>query len=221
MRARGPERKALLTVISADLDALNDSFHLNDEMHNEKVEKLVPCHCKKCREQTRPESFDLKRLLKRKHDGKLKVECPASYEEVDVLELLDGIRLDRLPAWAEETTPMKKTLKIFISYSHAQREYVSIFKGDFEQYIRIPEVNVEVFADQEIPIGADWDNFLQDKVANCNVMILLVSQDFMNSKYIQEKEFSVAVERLKSNNRDQLLTKNEKSPGSAGETAEV
>ncbi|MBD9356772.1 COR domain-containing protein [Methylomonas albis] len=205
LRARGPERKELLTVISTGLDSLNDSFHLNDEKHNEKVEKLVPCNCKKCREQTRPESFDLKRLLQRKRDKKLKVECPASYEEVDVLELLDGIRSDRLPAWAEETNPMKKPLKIFISYAHVQRKYASIFKEDFEQYIRLPELNVEVFADQEIPIGDDWDHFLQGKIANCDVMILLVSQEFMNSQYIQEKEFSVAVERLKSDARNQLL----------------
>ncbi|OAI12102.1 hypothetical protein A1507_19115 [Methylomonas koyamae] len=205
LRARGPERKELLTVISTDLDTLNDSFHLNDEKHNEKVEKLVPCNCKKCREQTRPESFDLKRLLQRKRDNKLKVECPASYEEVDVLELLDGIRSDRLPAWAEEANPMKKTLKIFISYSHAQREYVSIFKADFEQYIRLPDLNVDVFADQEIPIGADWDSFLQGKVANCDAMILLVSQEFMNSKYIQENEFGAAVARLKSGTGNTLL----------------
>ena len=42
LRARGPERKALLSVIAADLDALNDSFQgLRD-----KVDKRIPCNCK-------------------------------------------------------------------------------------------------------------------------------------------------------------------------------
>ncbi|MCQ8127747.1 COR domain-containing protein [Methylomonas rivi] len=200
LRARGPERKELLTAISADLDALNDSFRLNDEKHHEKVEKLVPCNCNQCREKTKPESFDLKRLLQRKRDYKLKVECPASYEVVDVSELLDGIRSEHLPKWANKTNSMNRPLKIFISYSHAQRDYVSIFKADFDQYINSPELYAKVFADQEIPIGTDWDNFLQSKVANCDVMILLVSQEFMNSQYIQEKEFGAALERLKSDN---------------------
>src|SRR5271157_1141107 len=50
----------------------------------------------------KPEFVGLKRLLQRKQDNRLKVECPKSYEDVDVLELLDGIRMDKLPGWANE-----------------------------------------------------------------------------------------------------------------------
>ena len=98
LRARGPEAKALLSVIAADLDALNDSFQgLKD-----KVDKRIPCNCKICAAAAVPEFFDQKALLKRKQDNRLKVECPRSYELVDVLELLDGMKLDRLPGWAKE-----------------------------------------------------------------------------------------------------------------------
>jgi hypothetical protein len=92
LRARGPERKELLSVISADLDALNNNFHGLKDL----VGKWVPCHCSRCRELAEPEFFDQKRLLQRKIDGKLRVECPASYEDVEVLELLDGIRIDQM-----------------------------------------------------------------------------------------------------------------------------
>ena len=85
-------------MISADLDALNDSFHGLKDL----VAKWVPCNCSRCRRLTEPEFFEQERLLKRKKDGKLKVECPASYEDVDVLELLDGIRVDQLPGWAKD-----------------------------------------------------------------------------------------------------------------------
>ena len=98
LRARGPERKALLSVIAADLDALNESFQgLRD-----KVDKRIPCNCKLCRTASVPEFFAQKNLLRRKEDNRLKVECPRSYEDVDVLELLDGIRVDKLPGWAKE-----------------------------------------------------------------------------------------------------------------------
>ena len=101
LRARGPERKALLSVIAADLDALNESFQgLRD-----RVDKRIPCNCKLCRTAAVPEFFAQKNLLRRKEDRRLRVECPASYEDVDVLELLDGIRVDKLPGWASEVQP--------------------------------------------------------------------------------------------------------------------
>jgi Leucine-rich repeat (LRR) protein len=96
LRARGPERKALLSVISSDLNTLNASF----EGLRDKVRKFVPCICSKCRRSTTPERYEEDRLLKRKQDGRLTVECPESYEVVSVLELLDGLKLEALPPWA-------------------------------------------------------------------------------------------------------------------------
>ena len=96
LRARGPERKALLSVISSDLNALNASF----EGLRDKVRKFVPCICIKCCLSTTPERYEEDRLLKRKQDGRLTVECPESYEDVSVLELLDGLKLDAQPPWA-------------------------------------------------------------------------------------------------------------------------
>ena len=51
-----------------------------------------------------PEFFAQKYLLQRKEDERLKVECRKSYEDVDVLELLDGIGVDKLSGWAKEET---------------------------------------------------------------------------------------------------------------------
>jgi len=98
---------------------------------------------------------------------------------------------------------MKKQpeLRIFISYSHKQQEYYEVFKNDFESFAKIDGINISVFTDEGIPLGAKWDDYLQDKVANCDVMLLLVSQTFMNSTYIKEKEFGAAVQRLKAGNK--------------------
>src|SRR4029450_7043470 len=64
LRARGPEHKELLSVIAADLDALNESFQgLRD-----KVDKRVPCNCKLCRLASIPEFFAQRHLLRRKED---------------------------------------------------------------------------------------------------------------------------------------------------------
>jgi hypothetical protein len=98
LRARGHERNALLSIIASDLDALNETFHgLPD-----RVTRLIPCNCTKCQTLNESEFFEQKRLLQRKRDGKLKVECPGSYEEVSVLELLDGVTVKQFPSWAKE-----------------------------------------------------------------------------------------------------------------------
>jgi len=146
LRARGPERKALLSVISSDLDALNATF----EGLRDKVRKLVPCICSKCRLSITPERYDEGRLKKRKQDGKLFVECPDSYEDVSVLELLDGLKLEALPAWAKPTpkgpagpedlsaaavtgsgSPTPRTIKIFLASSSELREDRDAFELHF------------------------------------------------------------------------------------------
>lgn len=100
LRARGVEHKELLSVIAADLDVLNESFHGLPE----KVTKLVPCNCAKCHELAQPEFFDQKRLLQRKYDKQLNIECPTSYEKVNVLELLDGFKVEIPINWEQPET---------------------------------------------------------------------------------------------------------------------
>ena len=103
-RARGPEAKALLSVLSSDLEALNESFKgLKD-----KVRKQVPCICSSCRQTVQPEMYDHKKLVRRKEKNQLTKECDVSFEDVSVLSMLEGLRLDHLPEWARES--MKKLL---------------------------------------------------------------------------------------------------------------
>ena len=146
LRTRGPERKALLSVISSDLNALNASF----EGLKDKVRKFVPCICSKCRRSTTPERYEEGRLLKRKQDGKFTVECQESYDDISVLELLDGLKLEALPPWANpapKETPAAedrpsaaatasgsqalRTIKIFLASSSELKEDRDAFELHF------------------------------------------------------------------------------------------
>ncbi|MFN0174472.1 MAG: COR domain-containing protein [Saprospiraceae bacterium] len=98
LRARGHERKELLSVIAADLDALNETFH----GLSERVSKLIPCNCEKCLTLTESEFFEQKQLLQFKRDGVAEWPCSKSYKMVSVLELLDGVSIKHLPGWAKE-----------------------------------------------------------------------------------------------------------------------
>lgn len=83
----------------------------------DRIDKRIPCNCKTCAASSEPHFFSEKNLRRRKEDNRLKVECPISYEDASVLELLDGIRPGKLPTWA---TP--RTLRIFLASSAELRE---------------------------------------------------------------------------------------------------
>jgi Leucine-rich repeat (LRR) protein len=207
LRARGPEQKALLSVIAADLDALNDSF----QGLRERVEKRIPCICNVCRAATVPEFFDQKELVRRKEHNKLRVECRRSFEAVDVLEMLDGVRTDKLPAWAKEGTAAEKQreLRIFLASSSELREDRDAFDLYFRQQndqLRKEGVYLEIIR---------WENFLDamsetrlqneynDAIRDCDVFVSLF---FTKTGKFTDEEFEVAHERFIETTRPLIYT---------------
>ncbi len=211
LRARGPERKALLSVISSDLDALNASF----EGLRDKVRKFVPCICSQCRLSTSPERYEEGRLLKRKQDGKLTVECPESYEDVSVLELLDGLKLDAMPAWAKPAPPEPpaaqdrpsaaaaasesqppRTIKVFLASSSELREDRDAIE------LHLLRKNNDNLGQQGIKLQIlRWENFLDamsetrlqdeynEKARSCDIFLSLYKTK--TGKFTKE-EFNAA-----------------------------
>lgn len=207
IRARGSERKAMLSVVSAGLDALNNSFQgLQD-----KVDKLIPCNCKDCCTASVPVFFTQKNLLKRKKDNRLEVECPSSYEYVNVVELLDGIRVDKQPAWAKEDQKPAylKKVKVFLASSAELRED----RDNFDLYFRQQN-------DQLIKKGlyleiVRWEHFLdamsekrlQDEynveIRNCDIFVSLF---FTKTGKFTEEEFDTAHHQFKETGAPRIYT---------------
>jgi hypothetical protein len=201
LRARGPERKALLGVIASDLDALHASF----SGLAGKVTKRVPCICDQCRASEGPEFYDEAQLLRRKEHGKQEIECPRSYDYVSVLELLDGLRLERRPHWAKE--PARQRLKIFLASSEELRE----IRDEFELYFRrqndsSPGPYLEIVR---------WENFLdamsktrmQDEyniaVRACDVFVCLFRT---RTGTFTEEEFDNAHDAFLKKGRPHIFT---------------
>jgi len=214
LRARGPEHKALLSVIAADLDALNESFQ---GLRN-KVDKRIPCNCGKCRVASAPEFFDQKELLYRKEHNKLKVECRRSFEDVDVLELLDGINLDKLPPWKDESpgassqarvAASPREIRIFLASSAELREDRDAFELYFlQQNHELLKKGFQLKVER-------WENFFsamsktrsQDEynkvICECDVFVSLFGTK--TGKYTEE-EFDVAHRQFKSSGKPLIYT---------------
>jgi internalin A len=207
LRARGTERKTLLSVIAADLDALNDSF----QGLREKVDKRIPCNCEVCCAASVPEFFEQKELLWRKEHNKLIVECRRSFKDVDVLELLDGIKMDKLPGWENEVprAPFLRAIRIFLASSAELRED----RDEFELYFR--QLNDQLRKDGVYLRIVRWENFLdtmsetrlQDEynkaIRECDIFVCLF---FTKTGKFTEEEFDVAHAHFKEHHKPLLFT---------------
>ena len=220
LRARGPEHKALLSVIAADLDALNESFKgLRD-----RVDKRIPCNCKACSAQATPWFFSQRDLVRRKRYGRLKVECGRSYDEVDVLELLDGIKIEKAPAWAKKDVAAggPRPVRIFLASSAELREDRDEFDAYFrrrndqlmKQGICLQIVRWEYFLD------AMSETRLQDeynkKIRDCDIFVCLF---FTKAGKFTEEEFNVAFKKFMDTGKPRIFTFFKQGPVNIGKVS--
>lgn len=86
-----------------------------------------------------------------------------------------------------------KILKVFISYSHVDTD----LKTDLLKHLRPLEREglIEVWADHCIPAGDDLDKEILKKLKSSDMVLALISIDFINSKYCYEIEMESALER--------------------------
>src|SRR5437870_4147148 len=90
---------------------------------------------------------------------------------------------------------------IFISYSHKD-EPERAPEGDVHwltelQAYLAPAANgtFELWTDEDIDGGADWEKDIKTKLAVCDICILLVSRHSLASKYVMEVEIETIRER--------------------------
>ena len=207
LRARGAEQKAMLTVVAAELDALNNSFAgLRD-----KIDKRIPCNCEQCARATVPEFFAERNLRRRKQDGRLQIECPASYATVDVLQLLDGVKSTALPRWAnaERSSAKLEAFRIFLASSvelRPDRDAFDLYVRQLTDHFRRRGTYIEVVR-WETFLGAMSESRLQDEynkaVAACDVFVGLF---YTKTGNFTEEEFDTAHRAFKATGRPRIYT---------------
>jgi len=204
LRARGPERKAILTVVATDLDALNESFQgLRD-----KVEKRVPCNCNAV---SLPHFYSERDLLRRKADNKLEMECPKSYEIVNVLNLLEGVRTDILPGWAKEGQLERnhRVIRIFLASSaelREDRDALDLYLRQQNDHLRRTGLYLEIVR-WENSLDAISETRSQDEynreIRTCDIFVCLF---FTKTGRFTEEEFDTAFRQFKNTGRPRIYT---------------
>jgi len=85
-------------------------------------------------------------------------------------------------------------VNVFISYSHQDRDYLDKLKI-FLHEKTCPLLNV--WDDGEIPLGGEWNEVIKTHLNEARIVLLLISQNFLISDYIEKVELKTALERDK------------------------
>jgi TIR domain len=84
-------------------------------------------------------------------------------------------------------------IDVFISYSH-QDNY---WRVELEKHLSNLKRDREIadWSDRKIEAGSEWEAELQDKLESSPIILLLISSDFLASKYCYDVEMQRAIER--------------------------
>jgi replicative DNA helicase len=87
---------------------------------------------------------------------------------------------------------IKYGVKIFCSYSHEDEN----LKKSFETHLSPLEKSglITQWNDRKIPAGSSWEQEINDKLADADIIILLVSPSFVASEYCYSQEMLKAVD---------------------------
>ena len=85
------------------------------------------------------------------------------------------------------------THKLFLSYSHQDED----LKNKLNTHLAPLRRNgkIAVWQDRQILAGTEWDAAIKQELAEADIILLLVSPDFIASDYIWKYEIAGAMER--------------------------
>lgn len=108
-------------------------------------------------------------------------------KRLPVADLLDGVEEADMRDEYEQLS-----VKAFISYSHADLEYLKAFRNALSPLIRLNKL--QVWDDKSIEAGEEWEKVIFQQLEEADIVLCLVSADFVASDFCYKKEFEIALE---------------------------
>ncbi len=87
-------------------------------------------------------------------------------------------------------------VRVFISYQHSDAEWLDELGGWLRPHLLRHEMTA--WADRGIPAGEDWEAAILSAIEQATVAVLLVSDAYLRSNYIQKVELPVLLERVQA-----------------------
>ncbi|MCG6859752.1 MAG: toll/interleukin-1 receptor domain-containing protein [Chromatiaceae bacterium] len=86
--------------------------------------------------------------------------------------------------------------KLFISYSHRDNNWLELLQTQFA--VLSQQGQVTAWSDEHIRPGDSWSAEIQDAMANADIAVLLVTDNFLASKFIMDVELPTLIDFLEN-----------------------
>ncbi|NOQ65283.1 MAG: TIR domain-containing protein [Methyloprofundus sp.] len=93
---------------------------------------------------------------------------------------------------------MHRPLKIFCSYAHEDADIMRELRVHLSSLRR--KEQIEDWDDRKIPAGGQWAQEIEDQLNTADIVLLLISADFINSDYCMKIETARALQRIEEDN---------------------
>jgi internalin A len=113
--------------------------------------------------------------------------------QLDVRELLDGVDIEGSRPVEREPQRERRGLSLFYSYSHKDE----VLRGEIETHLKLLQRQglISTWHDRKIAAGAEWAGQIDRNLEAADIILLLVSADFIASDYCYDLEMKRALER--------------------------
>ncbi len=108
-------------------------------------------------------------------------------QRIPIAYLLDGVE--------EAAMRNKSPVKAFISYSRKDIDHLHALESALSPLKRLK--NLELWYDRAIDAGSDWENEIFQKLDKADIVLCLVSSDFINSDFCYKREFEAVLKKHK------------------------
>ena len=178
-------RRRLLAVIRSDFERIHSSF-------KSKPEELVPVP-------GHPSvTVRYKDLLLREEKGRTSFEKVVEDElvDIDVQGLLNGVDIEGSRQKLSIVDKRNRPLRLFYSYSHRDEHFCK----QLDTHLKILERQqlIRPWHDRQIVAGEEWEKEIDKNLEQADIILLLISADFIASDYCYDKELAWAMQRHSS-----------------------
>ena len=175
-------RRRLLAIIRSDFERIHSNFKFIPK-------ELVPV----------PDYPDItvnyKDLLIRESKGRQSFEEVVGHEllELNVQDLLNGVDIEGSRQKTSDIERHDQALKLFYSYAHKDET----LRNQLETHLKILQRQklIQPWHDRCIVAGTDWAKEIDDNIKRADIILLLISADFIASDYCYEIELKQAMKR--------------------------
>ncbi len=169
----GEDRRRLLSFIRETVREIVDTFT------NLKYSELVPIPESK-------EFLDYEGLVEAEKAKEKEVFVWQVKKKLAVADLLDGVEE---PAMRDEVEQLP--VRAFVSYSHKDLEHLKELKAALAPLMRLQKLSI--WDDRDINAGGEWEKIIFEQLEECDIVLCLVSADFVASDFCYKKEFGAAL----------------------------